>query len=100
MKKPVFVVLKKYFHVVSGYDTPFTPANSDIELFRSYEAAKECALSWCNTMARQVDVLCDCGALSEAASQCDNLVMQCVGYNCYGSLYVRIGADNYQKYVL
>lgn len=100
MEKPIFVVLRKYFYVVNGIDTPFTPDGGDIMLFGSYEAAKAHALTWCGRLARRVSTLCDCGELSAAACQCDNLVMQCVGRECHDNMYVRVGCEVYQKYVL
>lgn len=100
MKKPVFVVLKKYFYSVRGVDTPFTSDGGDILLFGSYEEAKKQALKWCSDLAEQVNLLSDIGELPEAACQIDNLVMQCVGHGCYGVVFVRIGAEIYQKYVI
>ena len=100
MKKPVFVVLRKYFYVVNGVDTPFTPDGGDIVLFGSYESAKEAALNWCRRFAKNVSTLCDYGEISAAACQIDDMVMQCVGRDCYDGLYMRVGAEVYQKYVL
>ena len=100
MEKPIFVVLRKYFYVVNGIDTPFTPDGSDVLLFGSYNDAKAHALTWCERLARRVFTLCDCGELSAAACQCDNLVMQCVGRECLDNMYVRVRAEVYQKYVL
>lgn len=100
MKKPVFVVLRKYFSVANGFDTPFTSDGGDILLFDSYEGAKAHALTWCERLARCVSTLCDCGELSPAACQIDNLVMKCVGRDCSYPLYVRVVAEVYQKYVL
>lgn len=100
MENPIFVVLRKYFYAVNGIDTPFTPDGGDIMLFGSYEAAKEHALTWCGRMARRVSLLCDCGELSAAACQCDYLVLQCVGHECYDNWCVRVGCEVYQKYVL
>lgn len=100
MNKPVFVVLRKYYHVVYGVVTPFSPDGGDILLFSSYDAAKEYALTWCSRLASQVSTLCDCGELSPSACQCDNLVMQCFGRECFDNAYVRVVAEIYQKDVL
>lgn len=100
MGKPVFVLLKKYFYVVNGFDTPITPDGYDVLLFGSYDDAKEKALAWCAQLARNVATLCDCGELSAAASQGDDLVMQCCGNECFYNAYVRVIAEIYQKYVL
>lgn len=100
MEKPIFVVLRKYFYVVNGIDTPFTPYGGDIMLFESYEGAKAFALKWCGRLARKVSTICEHGELSAAACKCDNLVMQCVGRECVYNMYVCVCAEIYQKYVL
>lgn len=100
MKKPVFVVLKKYFYSVRGVDTPFTTDGGDIALFDSYDEAKQQALRWCRNLAEQVSMLTDVGELPESACQIDNLVMQCVGRGFVDVSCERIGAEIYQKYVL
>lgn len=100
MEKPVFVVLKKYFHVVNGIDTPFTPDGGDIMLFGSYDEAKESALKWCEYFSHDVFTYCDNGELPAAPCNYDNLVMQCVGSKCYELHLVRVVAEVYQKYVL
>lgn len=100
MEKPVFVVLRKYYHVVGGVVAPFSPDGGDILLFGSYDAAKASAIKWCGQLSPRVSTLCDCGELSAAACQCDNLVMQCRGNECFDNAYVRVVAEVYQKYVL
>lgn len=100
MEKPVFVVLRKYFYVVNGIDTPFTPDGGDIVLFGSYESAKEASLKWCHHFAKNVTTLCDYGEISAVACIIDEMVMQCVGRECYDGLYMRVSAEVYQKYVL
>ena len=100
MKKPIFVVLRKYFSSAKGFDTPFTSDGGDISLFDSFDDARDAALSWCSRWAKSVSVLRDCGELSDAACQCDNWVFQCVGTDCTYPLYVRVVADIFQKYVL
>lgn len=100
MKKPVFVVLRKFYHVERGVYSPFSPDGGDILLFNSYDTARESALSWCARLSAQVSTLCECGELPEAPCQYDNLVMQCLGRECYDNVYVRVIAEIYQKYVL
>lgn len=100
MNKPVFVVLRKYYHFVYEVVAPFSPDGGDILLFSSYDAAKESALTFCSRMASQVSAFCDCGELTPSACQCDNLVMQCFGWECFDDAYVRVVAEIYQKYVL
>lgn len=100
MKKPVFVLLKKYFYSVNGVDTPFTSDGGDVLLFENYETAKVQALKWCSNLANQVSLFVDVGELPEPACQIDNLVMQCIGRNCNDIACVRIVAEIYQKYVL
>lgn len=100
MDKPIFVVLRKYYHLCGGYVSPFSPDGGDILLFDSYDDAKAFALKWCGRLAPRVSVLCDCGELSAAACKCDNLVMQCRGNECFDNTYVRVIAEVYQKYVL
>lgn len=94
------MLLRKCFYVSSGVDVCFTPDGGDIELFSSYDDAKLYALSWCELMAREVSTYRDSGELSEAERQCDDLVMWCVGRDCYDRMYSRVGCEIYQKYVL
>lgn len=100
MKKTVFVVLRKYYHVVNGVVAPFSTYGGDILLFSSYDEAMESALAWCGRLASQVSTLCDFGELSPSACQCDTLVMQCYGRECFDNAYVRVVAEIFQKYVL
>lgn len=100
MEKPVFVVLRKYYRSERGVYSPFSPDGGDVLLFGTYEAAKENALTWCSRMARNVSTLCECGELPAAACQYDNLVMQCLGRDCYDGGFTRLIAEVYQKYVL
>lgn len=100
MKKPVFVVLRKYFSFVNGVHTPFTCAGSDIDIFESFEEAKASVLRWAESMGKEQHVFCDCGELSEASAQCDNLVF-CVSVSrCVSRNFANVGASVYQKYVL
>ena len=100
MKKPVFVLLKKHFHLSNGEHIPFTTASSDIEIFNSFEEAKKSAMTWAMSQGKNLHVLCDYGELQPSAVQCDNLVF-CVSVSCcFSRLYVNLGVDIYQKYVL
>lgn len=100
MEKPVFVVLRKYFHVVNGACVPFVLDGGDVELFGTYDAAKESALKWCENLAHDVFTYCDIGELPAAPCQYDNLVLQCIGSECSVPCIVRVVAEVYQKYVL
>lgn len=100
MKKPVFVLLRKYFHVVSGSCVPFVLDGGDVMLFETYDAAKESALKWCEQFAHDVFTYCDIGELPDAPCQFDNLVMQCIGSECCVPVIVRVVAEIYQKYVI
>lgn len=100
MKKPVFVLLRKYFHVVKGECVPFFLDGGDVELFESYDAAKESALKWCETLAHDVFTYCDIGELPSAPCQFDNLVFQCIGNESCVPFIKRVVAEIYQKYVL
>lgn len=100
MKKPVFVVLKKYYHYVNGACVPFVLDGGDVNLFGSYDEAKKSAKEWCENLAHDVFTFCDIGELPEAPCQYDNLVMQCIGSECCVPVIVRVVAEIYQKYVL
>ncbi len=100
MEKPIFVVLRKYYHDVRGVYSPYSPDGGDVLLFDTYEAAKDNALTWCSQMARSVLTLCECGELSPSACLTDNLVMQLVGKDCYDAGFSRLIIEVYQKYVL
>lgn len=100
MEKPIFVLLRKYFHVVNGACVPFVLDGGDVELFGSYDAAKESALKWCENLSRDVFSYCDIGELPAAPCQCDNLVFQCIGRESCVPVIVRVVAEIYQKDVL
>ena len=100
MNKPVFVVLRKFYHASHGSLRAFSSDGADILLFDNYDVASKSALQWCERFAKSVSTLCDIGELPESACQIDNLVMQCVGQNCFDVSYMRVGCEIYQKYVL
>lgn len=100
MKNPVFVVLRKYYHLVNGSVCPYSTDGGDIHLYDSYDDAKAAAIKWCSVWCSQVHTLCDCSELPASACQIDNLVFQCFGQNCYDNAYFRVAVDIYQKYVL
>ena len=100
MEKPIFVVLRKYFHVAYDSIYPFCPDGGDILLYDNYDVAKQSALKWCRGMADDVVCLCDCGELSAEACQIDSLVLQCFGRFCKDCSFVRVEVEIYQKYVL
>lgn len=100
MKKPVFVVLRKYFAVVDGVSIPFTTCGTDIQVFESFEEAKASVMRWAESMGKEQHVFCDNGELSRAAAQTDDLVF-CVSVSrCVSRFFANVGADIYQKYVL
>jgi len=94
------MVLRKYFHVVNGAYVPYVLDGGDVELFGSYDAAKESALKWCGSVCHDVLPYCDIGELPLASCQCDNLVFQCFGSESMVPCIVRVYAEIYQKYVL
>lgn len=100
MRKPVFVVLRKYFTNVNGVHTPFMPSGDDIDVFRSYEEAKASVMSWAEGMGKEQFVFCDWGELPRAAAKCDDLVFSISISYCVSPSYVNVGASIYQKYVL
>lgn len=99
MKKTVFVVLRKYYHVVGCSVQPFSADGGDILLFPSYDEARGAALKWCGQMARQVSILCDYDELSATSAQYDDHVFRCVGRENRDAECVRVEAEIYQKYV-
>lgn len=100
MKKPVFVVLRKYFARVNGVHTPFTTNSQDIQVFESFEEAKASVMRWAESMGKEQHVFCDNGELSRAAAQADDLVFCVSVYRCVSRYFANVGADIYQKYVL
>lgn len=100
MKKPVFVVLKKYFRFDNGFHLPFTPASSDVAVFASYEKAKACIMHWAVGMGKEQHVLCDWGELPKSACECDDLVFAISVSQCFTQYFANVGAEIYQKYVL
>lgn len=72
----------------------------DVQLFLSYDAAMKAAVTWCNAMAKRVEVLESVGEISKAAAQYGDLVAQIVGNECTDGFSKRIGCEIYQKYVL
>ena len=100
MKKPVFVVLRKYFALVNGVYTPFTTDSADVEIYESFEEAKASVIRWAESMGKDQYVFCDYGVLSRAAEQCGNLVF-CVSVSrCFSRYFVDCVADIYQRHVL
>lgn len=100
MKKPVFVVLRKYFHVVNGACVPFVFDGGDVELFGSYDEAKESALKFCERLSRDVFIYYDIGEMLAGPCQYGCLVMQCIGNESTVPCVERVVAEIYQKYVL
>ena len=100
MKKPVFVVLRRYFSSIRGVNTPFAPASADVTIFESFEEAKGSVLRWAESMGKENFVFCDWGELPRAASQCDDLVFSISVSSCVSQNFVTVAADIYQKYVL
>lgn len=100
MERPVFVVLKKAFHILHGYHVAYCPDGSDVELFFDYAKALASAKNWCHAQAGGVKVLTDVGELSRASAQYDDLCARIVGERCFDSGTERVGVEIYQKYVL
>lgn len=100
MKRPVFLVLRKAFHTLSGVDVAFCPDGMDVQLFLSYDAAMKAALAWCHATAKRVEVCESLGEISRAAAQYSDMVAQIVGNECTDGFSKRIGCEIYQKYVL
>lgn len=100
MERPIFVVLRKGFHTVNGFDVAFCPDGMDVRLFFDYAKALEDAKAWCECFADDVEILSDCGELSRAAANYDDLCAQVVGCRCSVPFYTRVGAEVYQKYIL
>lgn len=100
MEKPVFVLSRKYFHITAGVHTPFTPSSVDLQLFSSFDKAREAALFWAYSQGKDVVELINVGQLSRASAQYDDLVFSVSVHHCFTDLYVTVGAEIYQKYVL
>jgi hypothetical protein len=100
MERPIFVVLRKAFHQVAGYDVSYCPCGQDVQLFLSYDAAMKAALAWCHATAKRVEVCESLGEISRASAQYGDLVAQIVGNECTDRFSKRIGCEIYQKYVL
>lgn len=100
MKKPVFVVLRKYFALVNGVHTPFTTNSPDIQIFESFEEAQVSVLSWAEGMGKEISVFCDYGELPRVADLCGDLVFCISVSRCFTLYFANVVADIYQKYVL
>lgn len=100
MEKPVFLVLRKYFHGLCGYDVPFTTCDNDVDVYASFAEAKDAAIRWARDMGREVNVFLDTGEVSRAACQYDAVVFSLCVTECFSSHFWTCGASIYQKYVI
>lgn len=100
MEKPVFVVLRKYFASVNSMPSTFSTNGSHILIFESFEEAKASVMRWAESMGKEQHVFCDCGELSRASAQVDDLVFCVFVSRCVSRYLANVGADIYQKYVL
>lgn len=100
MEKPIFIVVKKYFHMLCGYDVPFTPDWHDVDVYASYDEAVNAVMRWSEGIGHTRTLLIDVGELSRAAAQCDCLVYSLSVNNCYSRHFAHAGAEIFQKYVL
>lgn len=100
MERPLFVVLRKAFHALEGYDVAFCPDGGDVRLFFSYDSALKDALAWCNACARDVETVMSLGEISKPSAQYADIVAQIVGYRCFDKAVRRVSVEILQKYVL
>lgn len=100
MERPVFVVLRKAFHILHGFHVAYCPDGGDVELFFSYEKAFKSAENWCHAQARDVEVFMNLGELSRASAQYSDICAEIIGKRCFDSGTERVCVEIFQKYVL